>query len=37
MQLGHCKEGTWDSCIIDELTPEPKDYIVKKNHFSVFY
>lgn len=37
MQLGHCKEGSWDSEIIDELKPSETDYIVKKHRFSGFY
>jgi ureidoacrylate peracid hydrolase len=37
MDLGHCKEGTWDSEIIEELKPEADDYIVKKHRFSAFY
>ena len=37
MDLGHCKEGTWDSEIIAELAPEADDYIVKKHRFSAFY
>ena len=37
MALGHCKEGTWEGEIIDELKPEAGDYIVKKHRFSAFY
>ncbi len=29
--------GTWDAQIIDELTPEPRDYVIHKNRFSGFY
>lgn len=31
-----CIRGTWDSEIIDELRPEPGDYIVEKRRDSVF-
>lgn len=37
MDLGHCKEGTWDSEIIDALKPDTDDYVVKKHRFSAFY
>lgn len=37
MDLGHCKEGTWDSEIIDALKPDADDYVVKKHRFSAFY
>lgn len=37
MQLGHCKEGTWDCEMIDELKPQPRDIMVKKYRFSGFY
>lgn len=29
--------GTWDAQIIDELAPEPRDYVIHKNRFSGFY
>jgi ureidoacrylate peracid hydrolase len=28
--------GTWDAQIVDELAPEPRDYVIKKNRFSGF-
>lgn len=31
-----CIKGTWDADIIDELYPEPGDYIVEKRRDSVF-
>lgn len=37
MDLGHCKEGSWDSDIIAQLKPEADDFIVKKHRFSGFY
>lgn len=37
MQLGHCKEGTWDCEIIPELKPAAGDTIVDKFRFSGFY
>ena len=37
MTLGHCKEGSWDAQIIDELQPDTRDIIVKKFRFSGFY
>jgi ureidoacrylate peracid hydrolase len=37
MQLGHCKEGTWDCEMVDELKPKSNDIIVKKYRFSGFY
>lgn len=30
-------EGTWDAAIVDELTPQPDDFIVDKNRYSAFY
>jgi ureidoacrylate peracid hydrolase len=30
-------EGTWDSEIVDELTPDANDFIVDKNRYSAFY
>jgi ureidoacrylate peracid hydrolase len=35
--LGHCFDGTWDAAIIDELSPGPRDSVVKKHRFSGFY
>lgn len=35
--LGHCVADTWDSAVIDELTPEPGDYVVKKTRFDAFH
>ena len=32
----HCIEGTWGAGIIDELTPKPGDYVVKKSYFNGF-
>jgi ureidoacrylate peracid hydrolase len=30
-------EGTWDSDIVDELTPAASDFIIDKNRYSAFY
>lgn len=35
--VGYVAEGTWDAEIIDELTPQPGDFIVNKARFSAFY
>jgi ureidoacrylate peracid hydrolase len=35
--LGHCFDGTWDAAFIEELAPQPGDYVVKKHRFSGFY
>lgn len=37
MTLGHCKAGSWDAQIIDELQPSEQDIIVSKYRFSGFY
>jgi ureidoacrylate peracid hydrolase len=37
MRLGHCKEGSWDSEMIEELKPAKGDHVVKKHRFSGFY
>lgn len=29
--------GTWDADIVDELEPQPQDFIVDKNRYSAFY
>ena len=29
--------GTWDAEIVDELTPQPEDFVVDKNRYSAFY
>ncbi len=29
--------GTWDADIVDELAPEPGDFVVEKNRYSAFY
>lgn len=33
----HCIAGTWGAQIVDELKPEPRDYIVKKGYFNAFF
>ncbi|HZD42301.1 MAG TPA: cysteine hydrolase [Terriglobales bacterium] len=35
-KLPLCVRGTWDSDIIDEIRPEPDDFIVEKRRDSVF-
>ncbi len=35
-KLPLCIRGTWDSDVIDELRPEPNDFIVEKRRDSVF-
>lgn len=32
----HCLEGTWGAQIIEQLTPAPGDYVLKKNYFNGF-
>jgi len=32
-----CVKGTWDAEFVDELKPEPIDYIVKKQKYTAFY
>lgn len=29
--------GSWDADIVDELEPQPQDFIVEKNRYSAFY
>jgi ureidoacrylate peracid hydrolase len=35
--LGHCFDGSWDAAMIDELTPDSRDHVIKKHRFSGFY
>jgi len=32
-----CADGTWDAELIDELRPQPQEFVVTKNRFSAFY
>lgn len=34
--LGHCVADTWDSGIIEELTPTPTDIVVRKTRWDAF-
>lgn len=36
-RIGSLAQGTWDAEIIDELRPEPQDYVVDKPRHSAFY
>lgn len=33
----HCKKGTWGWQIIDELKPEERDMVIRKNRYDAFY
>ena len=35
--VGYVADGTWDAEIVDELKPEPDDFIVKKSRYSGFH
>ena len=35
--LGHCVAESWDAAIIDELTPAPNDFVVRKTRFDAFH
>lgn len=35
--VGAIMRGTWDAKIVDELVPEPEDFLVEKRRFSAFY
>ncbi len=32
-----CAEGSWDAELIDEMDPQPEDFIIDKNRYSAFY
>ncbi len=36
-RAAHCIEGTWGAKVIEELTPRPDDFVIKKRRFSGFY
>lgn len=33
----HCVLGSWGAEVVDELKPQPQDYIVRKRRYSAFY
>ncbi len=33
----HCIDGTWGAELVDEVSPRPEDYVVKKRRFSAFF
>lgn len=37
IELGSLAEGSWDAAIIDQLTPEPFDFVIDKSRYSAFY
>ncbi|MFP6681359.1 MAG: cysteine hydrolase [Gammaproteobacteria bacterium] len=37
MEAKMCAAGTWDAELIDEMAPQPEEFIVDKNRYSAFY
>lgn len=33
----HAVQGTWGALIVDEMRPEPEDYVIKKTRYDAFY
>ncbi len=36
-KAGSLKAGTWDAEVVDELMPQPGDFVIDKNRYSAFY
>lgn len=35
--VGYVADGTWDAEVVEELTPQPGDFVVKKSRYSGFH
>lgn len=36
-EVGSLAAGSWDAQIVDELNPDPQDFVIDKNRYSAFY